>query len=110
MKRALLLAVIVLIFAAPALSVVHGVHLAWAPVTKDTKGATLTVPVYYNVWRDISGTQKYSKQTTSPISCTNYFDIVVVPGTSYDYQITAWTEAAGDGPLSAKSGDVVIPK
>jgi fibronectin type 3 domain-containing protein len=87
----------------------HFVALKWNVVTKDSAGHTLTGTVYYNVYRDISGTLKYAKLNPSPIPCAAYFDDTVVAGTSYDYQVTAFTVTGGESGFSNKSGDVLIP-
>jgi fibronectin type 3 domain-containing protein len=101
--------ILVLILASFLTPTVHSVSLKWNAVTKTASGAPLTGQVYYNVYRDISGTQKYSKLNPSPLICTEYYDYTVTGGQSYDYQVTAWTPALGESGFSAKSGNVVIP-
>ena len=85
------------------------VTLQWKAVTTLTTGQPIVGPVYYNVYRDVSGTVKYAKLNPSPLLCPAYYDNTVQSGVSYDYYVTSWTPTLGESAPSLKSGNVKIP-
>ena len=103
----------VLLFMAP-----HSVTTRWLPSKEPGT-------VYYNVYRDLAGTQKYVKLNPSPLLCAQvvvsgvtwcqYYDDTVAAGATYDYEATSWMPVGATGlesPLSltaGKSGNVTIP-
>jgi hypothetical protein len=68
--------------------------------------STTTGEVYYNVYRDISGTSNYVKQNPSPLVCTSnpcsYYDDLVLNGTWYNYEVTTWQPGNGESAFSNK--------
>lgn len=57
--------------------------------------------VYYNIYREITGTNVYVKLNPSPLLFPAYFDDTEAKGALYGYRVTAWTLTAGEGPHSA---------
>lgn len=61
--------------------------ITWTPVTTDTSGATITIPVTYNVYRgntSTTATTKVASPTASP-----YVDTNVKAGQAMCYTVTA---------------------
>ena len=69
---------------------IYALTLSWTAPLKDTSGKLLVGPVYFNVYRDISGTLAYSKLNPSPLTTPSYFDDTLVKSKEYTYQVTAW--------------------
>lgn len=87
---------------------IYAMTLGWTAPAKYTNGQPMTGQVYFNVYRDIAGTEKYSKINASPVIGTAYFDDGLKGGTTYNYQVTAWQLSSDrESPFSNKAGQTV---
>ena len=87
---------------------IYAVQFSWNPPTRNTDGTIITAPIYYDVYRDISGTLQYTKQNPTPLVALSYFDDTVALGKEYTYQVTAWTLVGGESARSTKTVSPII--
>jgi hypothetical protein len=57
--------------------------------------------VYYNIRREVTGTNAWKILNPSPLQFPSYFDDTEEKGTLYGYQVQAWTLKDGGGSWSA---------
>lgn len=82
-----------------------GVLIQWNAST--TQGQ-----VFYNAYRDLSGSNAYVKLNSSPLVCSTaacqYYDNSP-PAGNYNYAVTSWMPSAGESGFSNKIIWVMVP-
>lgn len=58
------------------------------------------VAVYYNIRREVTGTNQWVQLNSSPLIFPAYFDDAEAKGAQYGFQVQAWTLNAGAGAWS----------
>jgi hypothetical protein len=79
----------------PPMPVAGTATISWLPTTKDVTGATISIPVTYNLWR---GPSNAMVKTVSGIK-SPYVDTTVVSGSNYCWGVSA-ADANGESPSS----------